>query len=176
MIRTAIVVVAVGMAVMISPSTRADDDPIQPGDKFEGRLTKMISSPWLKYVDTFYAYGTDVPIRLKAGQRISITATVTGTGRKVSVALLDPDGKMIAASERNTAVTAVMLPVKEVNDTDTFMIRVMSDQRGVFSVETSGPVATKLDEEALEKKIKQLEQELKKAKEQLEALRKKRKK
>jgi len=177
MFRTVTAVVAVVAAALIGPPTRADEEAIKVGEKFEGELTEMKGYPhWPGYVDTFAGYAAEVPISLKAGQKLSITATVIGKGRKVSVCLLDPTRKIVAASARSTAVKSVQLTAEEVNATGRYTIAVISDQIGAFTVQTAGPSAEKLDEKALEDKIRQLKQDLKKAEDQLEALRKKQKK
>lgn len=117
-------------------TVRADDRVSLPsGQKIEGELIgEKKSTPWIGDVDSFYGYMTDVPVALKAGDKISIRGTVTGRGRKISIALLDPTGTMIAATARNTHVASAQLVADEVNATGDYVIRLVSDRIGAYSL------------------------------------------
>jgi hypothetical protein len=144
------------------------------GEKLEGDLKEEKSYVWPGGGGRLYGYGAEIPVSLKAGQEVSITATVIGTNRKVSVALQDPAGKIIAGSPRNNPKT-VELRVEEVSTSGKYMILVMSDQIGAYTLRASGGSDTDTPE-SLQNKIKELEKELEAAKAKLKALEDKSKK
>jgi hypothetical protein len=175
MYRTLVVAAAVTAAALLTPRAPADEGGITPGEPFKGELTEKKGYPWPPYVDTFTEFATEVPIKLKGGQKIALSATVVGANRKVSVGLMDPSGKMIATSKRSTAVKTVQLTVDEVNATGTYKIVVLSDKIGDFTLRATGPSDAELDATKLEEEIKELKALLAKKEEQLKALKAKKK-
>jgi hypothetical protein len=110
------------------------------------------------------AYFTEIPLTLKAGQKLSITASVTGQKRSVSLALRDASGAIV--EKIPWATKTAQLQIEEVSASGKFHILVFSDQIGAFTLRAAGPAAKaeKLDVAALEEKIKRLERELEETK------------
>ena len=170
MYRSMCVMMAIAAAGLFVSSLPAQQSGLKLGEKLEGELTEMGSYVgWPGFVDRYYGYATDITVSLKAGQSISISATVVGQGRKVSVALQDPTGKIIAATQRNTAIKTVQLTVGEVPATGKYKIAVISDQIGAYSLRATGPSGEDTIE-ALEARISQLRKELAAAEAKLKAL------
>lgn len=158
------------IVVFVVPAFAADG-AIRPGEKFEGELKVKEGYPWLGFVDTYTDWATEVPVALKAGQNVTFAATVIGKNRRVSVALLDPTGKMIAATKRDTAIKSVTLKVEEVPATGEYRIVVLSNLAGGFELTTSDPANRAASTRAaLEQRIKQLKKELADAESALQAL------
>ncbi len=118
----------------------ADPPELQPGKKLEDELVgEMKTTPWLEYVDSYYGYMTDIHVTLKAGDKVTITGTVTGKGRRVAIALLDPSGQMIQATKRDTEVSGTKLEVPEVPASGKYTVRFVSNQRGAYTVKADFP-------------------------------------
>src|SRR5258708_2684480 len=85
-------------AVLLAPNTRAAQDTgLKLGEKFEGEMKeKKKYLHWDRSGDVLDHFAAETPIALKAGQKVSITATVIGSDRKVWMALLDPSDKIVA--------------------------------------------------------------------------------
>ena len=115
-------------------------------------------------------YAMDLPIKLKAGQSISMTATVTGKDRKVSMALSDPTGTIIAATKPSSAIKSVQLTAEEVNANGKYMITVVSDRIGPFTLRVTGLSEDDLDIKGLEEEVQRLKQQLAQTEAKLEAL------
>src|SRR5437868_6463866 len=99
MFRVVCVIVAAMAGTLFTPvSGSAQTKGITLGKKFEGKVgntkNRYENIPGSGIL-SFDAYAAELPITLKAGQSISISATVTGTGRAVWLALLDPTEKAI---------------------------------------------------------------------------------
>lgn len=135
----------------------AQSKGLKLGDKFEGELkTKgptYYQENGLIYSGSDVFYSTGLPVELKAGQSITITATVTGKDRKVNIALLDPTGKPLGATDR--VVKSAQLTIDEVNVKGRYLIVVNSDQIGPFTLRaTAGGMEE--SREALEKELKEI--------------------
>jgi hypothetical protein len=112
-------------------------------------------------------FGKKLPVSLKAGQSVSISATVAGAGRNVLLVLLDPTGEVVGHTAFKE--TTARLDIEEVNATGRYEIVVFSDKSGNFTLRATGPSA-EADAEALEKRIKELKEELKELETKLKAL------
>lgn len=111
-------------------------------------------------------YAAALPIQLKAGQPVTITATVIGQDRPVGVFILDPEGKRIQASEKEKSAfgfgTQVVLlsrktaeiPIEEVSATGKHTIIVVSNRVGAFTVQATSGSGD--DRESLERELKEL--------------------
>lgn len=142
-------------AVLACGAARADD--LKVGEPFKGEVTRKLEIPfWPGFVDTFSAYGTEVPVKLVEGHKYTFTVSVKGEGRKVSVAVADPSGKILKASPRNTAVGSASVTYEEASLTGTFRVVVMSDGIGGFTLNSSGPTPTDVTAKALEEEIAEL--------------------
>jgi hypothetical protein len=113
-------------------------------------------------------YFAEVPVTLKAGQSISISTTVKGTGRKVALTLIDPDKEPVDGV--TLAVRTTRLKIDEVSATGKYTILVVSDRIGAFTLRADGPTARESDEKQLKEKIKELEEELANLKKKLKTL------
>jgi hypothetical protein len=146
---------------------------LQLGEKFEGEITgekKFIKGLLAPSGNRLRAYTAEIPVTLKAGQKLFHTVTVTGKTRGVGVALRDPSGALVEVAgllkksrkkkqEQVFAASTAQLQVAAVSASGNFQIVVLSDQVGAFTLLAKGP-AEKLGAAALEAKIKRLEQEL----------------
>lgn len=117
--------------------------------------------------------GTDVPIKLKAGQDVSISVTVTGKDREFYVILYDPNG---VALGRKAGTKTVQLEVQEVSDAGTYKIHVNSGRTGPFTLKATATPDAEIDEKALKAKIAAKEEELAELKKKLKALQEKKSK
>jgi hypothetical protein len=175
MLRTAIANLAlfIGVLTFLTPEIRGAD-PIAPGEKYEGELSKADKSAttWLNYVDSFYGYIADIPIKLKKGESTTISVTVDGEKRKVSVAVLDPDDVMLVASKRDVDVESTKIELKRVGATGEYKIRIVSDRGGGYTVSTSGPANRPImGEKEIAEKIKNLKAEIQELEGLLKAIR-----
>jgi len=121
---------------------------------------------------------TEVPVNLKAGQKVLVSVTVKGTDRKVSVVLADKAGEIVGFTKAPVK-RAAQLAVDEVNATGPHVITVISDRIGAFTLRVDSPSdksADKLDEKELKARIKKLKKELADLEEKLEALQEKKEK
>jgi hypothetical protein len=128
------------------------------------------------------AYIAEVPVALKAGQKVTITATVKGDDRKLMIIVLDRTGEVVGHSENFTPKTAELV-IEEANATGLYKIGVFSDKSGAFTLRARAATTAKesvkekeLDEKELKAKIKALKRELADLEEKLEALQEKREK
>src|SRR5262245_56486970 len=166
---------------------------IKFGEKFEGEFAaKHKLRGWSRRDDEVKVkftpgvlYQGALPIRLKAGQGMSITATVVGQGRLVGIRVINPMGKRIredpeASYEFGNQEVPVMvlsaktaeITIEEVNATGKYTIIVVSDQAGPFTVKaTSGSEGD--DRESLEKQLKELKKKVAEIEAKLKALDKK---
>jgi hypothetical protein len=177
------ILAATAVPLFITAIGAAPPTALNPGDKFEGEIgdtqkkytypRQLPNGQRASLSGLARGYSAEVPITLAARQSITITATVSGTGRSAAVVLLDPTGKAVAgAPERQTTCR---LKVDEVSTAGEYTIVVVSNHVGVFTLRTEGS-ADDLDEKKLEDKIQQLEKDLADARAKLKALREKSKK
>lgn len=119
-------------------------------------------------------YHAKVPVNLRAGQSISISASVTGSGRRIVLGLLDPKSATLGMTRPDLKTTTFKIP--EVNATGKYSILVLSDLTGPFTlrvVDDGGDgIASSADPNLaiLEKRVNQLEHELLELKKELQAL------
>lgn len=204
MFRFGILPVAVMVTVAFLPSTALSQKEVNKipalstginvGEKFEGEFGKEHKFPvsWRRKAMPFAVtpgdpnwYTGAIPITLKAGQGISVTATVTGTDRLVGMRVLDPQGKRIKEDDLppaalknaqgeprgDTIVTPKTsdLAIKEVNASGKYTIIVVSNRIGGFTVQaTSGSGDD--DRKSLEKRLKDLKKEVAEIEAKLKAL------
>jgi hypothetical protein len=159
--------------------------PLKLGQKYEGEhkgkreyvslyLDKRLS-PTFSHEDV---YKVTRPIELEAGDPVSLSVTVTGSGRRVALALQDPAGDFIAVTPtKEFGVKTAKLSVEEVNATGRYTVYVISDRIGNFTLYARKPQQqSRDDDKELEKKIAAAEKELEAMKKELEARKKKDKK
>jgi hypothetical protein len=193
MFRNALLLMAMAASVLVSPNTGVAQKSrgLKLGDKFEGelggrktttiryRVSDEPTSPLLGGQEGVYA--TSIPITLKAGQAISITASVTGNERIVGIQVFDPTQQRIgvpkprggiqrfgAAPEALASVKSHTLSIEEVNAGGRYTIVVFSDKIGPFTLKATSDSEEEEhmdDRETLEKQLR----DAKKKVEQLEA-------
>jgi hypothetical protein len=113
----------------------ADPPELQPGKKLEDELVgNKKDTRWPGFVDFYHDFMVDHIVTLKAGDKITLTGTVTGKGRRLAVALLDPTGQIIAATKRDTDVSGTKLVVDEVPASGKYTVRFVSNQIGAYTV------------------------------------------
>ena len=110
-------------------------------------------------------FTTALPVSLKAGQSLSISATVVGGKRQVALAIVDPTGKWIEQTPAWTRKSA-QLKVEEVNANGIYRIVIQSDLIGPFSIRACLSDA-ELTTKELEDKQQQLEKDLEAVKKQI---------
>jgi hypothetical protein len=115
-------------------------------------------------------YSSEIPVALNSGQSITLSASVVGTGRTVSLILFDPSHK-IAIGFTKKEINTAQLTVDEVNASGKYTIVVVSDQVGPFSLRATS--SEDEDETALTAKLKELEQQVEETKAKLNSLKKK---
>ena len=189
--RFAILLTAVVAAVLISPDTgiAQKNKGITLGEKFEGELGGRKSNkiryrlagefiPQILGGGQESVYTASIPVTLKAGQAISITATVTGKDRIVGIQVFDPTQQRIgvpkplgivrfgADSETLASVKTHTLSLEEVNASGKYTIVVFSDKIGPYTLKAANDSE---EEEATEDR-ETLEQQLKDAKKKVEQL------
>jgi hypothetical protein len=156
-----IVVLTVVAAITLLAPVHAADEPanLKLGEKFEGELTRRAAIEWPGFA-TVTGYATELPVVLKAGQSLKVSARVLGTDRRVCLALRDPTGRSIKATGWLENTRTSILSIEEVNTSGKFTIVVASDLIGAFSLQATGPSDDERDAKALEEKIAELEKEL----------------
>jgi hypothetical protein len=178
-----VVVIATFLPMPANAQSRGKkSDAITPGGTFQGEIpTSAIAksrAEWYTARGVEVTMGrlsseyvaTQVPITLKAGQSFTCSAVVTGTGRQVFLALINPAGRYVARNQ-GWGVKTTELQVEELSTSGTYKIEVWSDQVGSFTLKTaSGSDGDDEDRDQLEAKIERLEQELATAKAKLKAL------
>lgn len=153
----------------------AEELSIGKNRSFEFGDERVASGKYLKWSTNtegkrFYgpAFGTSVPITLKAGQLIELSASAIGN-QKMLVALNDTSGTTMAVSKFDKKTAKLRSPI--IGKTGTYDVVVLSDAPGRFTLKAEDPDAketaaeTGSDDseksiEALEEKIKQLKKEL----------------
>lgn len=103
-----------------------------------------------RFGDCYYAA---IPITLKAGQEISLTATVTGKTRLIGIQCFDPKGKP-TDKEMWTPLQdkTITVTIDEANAKGKYTIVVFSDKIGPFTLTATSESAEKFPE-PVEKKI-----------------------
>ena len=149
MFRTACVPVALLAAALFVAAAGAAPPPgLKLGEKFEGELKNKkgtyVGQPGtnMRFSNDFYV--AEVPVTLKAGQAIAISATVIGKGRPVAITLQDPTMNPLYGV--TFAVKTVQLAVEEVNASGKYTILVISDQVGPFTLRATAASEEDLDE------------------------------
>jgi hypothetical protein len=168
-VRTVFALALLGPALV--PATGRAQTSLRIGKKFEGQVNQprvqlsnvlgQVPPGWSGFNGGFnafaFGYVATVPLRLKAGEAVSISATVTGADRKVQLILLDPSKTGVAFTQM--AAKKTLLKSEEVNATGTYLVVVASDRIGPYQL-----LATKdddkEDEESIDDKIARLEKEL----------------
>jgi hypothetical protein len=112
---------------------------------------------------------TELSVSLKAGQNISISATVVGKDRQVMLFFYDPKGVFLDSSPVNT-IKSAQLDYEEVSATGTYKIIVASPLVGPFTLRTSDPNKSDPDAKTIRARIEQLEKELAEERSKLKAL------
>ena len=159
MLRIVSRIVAVVAGVLLATAVGADQPAeFKPGEKFEGE-TSLTELSFSYAGNTWNAHVADVPVVLKAGQSICLSATVPGKDRKVSLILVDPSGTAIAYT-RTPGTKTVHLVHEEVNANGKYKIVVHSNLTGPFTLQATVSTDDELGVKALEERIKQLEAEL----------------
>ena len=109
-----------------------DETELKSGIRAEGELTDKDETAFGGIVK---AYAKEYTVKLKAGQSVTITASVLGTNRLVGVALLDPTGRPIDATRDVTkAIKATQLTVEEVNATGEYKVLIGSEKIGAYTL------------------------------------------
>jgi hypothetical protein len=155
---------AILIALLLVPAASSQTG-LRLGEKFEGEL-KGEKKPVKGFSDNraVRAYTAEIPVTLKAGQKLFLTVTVAGKTRLVGVALRDPSGALV--EKKDFEKKSIQLEIEEVSASGKCHIVVLSDQIGAFTLRATGP-AEKLDAKALREKIKRLERELEEARDLL---------
>jgi hypothetical protein len=178
--------------LVLSAAQAQTSKGIKLGEDFEGEVGGQkyhIGSPGnyaaakFRTKDLGWANGekgflSEVPVNLKAGQKLVISVTVRGTDRRVSLVLADKSGEVVAFSKAPVKRSA-QLAVEEVNATGPHVVAVISDRIGAFTLRVDAPSdkgGDKLDEKELKARIKKLKKELAELEEKLEALQEKKEK
>jgi hypothetical protein len=161
-------IVAIGMVLALGlPPAFAQTGVLKFGEKFDGELS--VRSPVVHVGPTAIRfYGAAIPVSLKAGQSISISATVIGNSRQVALWLRDPTGANLANTD--ATVKTGQLTFEEVNVTGKYMVVVGSNLVGPFTLRVTDPSNADGDIKSLESRIEQLEKELAGARAKLKAL------
>lgn len=167
MYRTMRVMMALfALGLVISSLTAQQSGGLNLGEKLEGELTA--NSKKILVAQNDWHFSTEMLVSLKAGQSISISATVIGKDRLVTLFLADPTGKNLANS-RSTGKTG-QLNFEEVSATGKYTIMVGSNLIGPFTLRVTDPSNADGDIKALETRIEQLRKELAAAESKLKAL------
>lgn len=163
------------LAGLAGLGTADDAMKLEPKKVYKDEIVgEMRPTPWPEYVDSYYGYMVEIPVTLKAGDKISIVGTVAGQGRRMAIALVyDKTGKIVAATKRNADVGATRLSVSKVAASGDYTIRVVSSDPGLFTVTADFPQES--DEKALEANVARLKRELADAEAKLKDFRDKKK-
>jgi hypothetical protein len=168
---TALLIAMVTAATPFALAADDDTQSLRAGRKLEGELMGpergAPMGPGAFGGFGFRGYFTEIPVTLKAGQKITISGTVVGTNRSIAIALKDPTDKMIAATANGAR--SVKLVVEEVSATGKYKVLLASDLIGDFSV--TADFLEIDDEKELEKDIARLKKELAEIEAKLKTLR-----
>jgi hypothetical protein len=163
------------------------------GEKFEGELGEQQKKPLGYKIEDLSAggvsgvglYMASLPIRLKAGQELSIVAAVAGSDRYVGLQVFDPGQKRILVDSKKqleferyhnrgqpvvvVSSKAAAFKIEEVGATGTYTIVVASDRVGAFTVKATS-TALEVDREALEQDLKEAKKRVEEIEAKLKAL------
>jgi hypothetical protein len=164
--------VVVASALVVPVSAVAQSKTLKLGQIFKGELGGVkkqfkyrppaTNTAPLPIGRPGFCYAASVPIMLKAGQEVSITATVTGKTRIVGIECYDPQKKQVEKDEEGwtpTQFKTCTLHIDEVSATGKFMIVVFSDQAGPFTLKVTNE-SEENDREAIEAEIRNLRMRL----------------
>jgi hypothetical protein len=171
----AAIIVATSGALLVSSIEAQPGAGLKLGAKFEGELGGKPKGFQVAREDgnsgPDNAYFTSMPVTLKAGQQIALTATVVGKDRKVGIILLDPTGKQISGNSTKFTTKTANLTYEEVPSSGKYTVILISDLVGPFTLRANGSVNGEGDIKALEARIADLEKELADARAKLKTLR-----
>jgi hypothetical protein len=170
MFRTVAMILAlVALALLVPAIPAAPNDEIKLGVPFPGASGGSKKRFELSTDhNPVECYQCALSVKLKEGQGIDVSVKVKGTGRKVCLKLLDPNGELMAHS-KPFEITTNKLTLKEANVSGNYTIVVASDRSGGFELRAEDPDG-ETKEGTLKEKIKQREEELAELKAKLKAL------
>jgi HAMP domain-containing protein len=164
--------ITLALAVAVASTARADELTLRPNEPLTAEVKEEKTFLWPGYAGDTKRFALEVPVRLKAGQKIDLTATVVGTNRTVQLALVDPSGKFVETTYYGGKPKTERLVVPEVSSTGVYRVVVASNRIGEFTL--TARFAGEADEiKTLEAQVERLRRELKDAEERLERARKK---
>jgi hypothetical protein len=165
-----IVSLAVLFAALVPSALHAQPGKgIKLGEEVKGEIVGP-QKTYLAKLGGKLGHSAELSVALKAGQNISLSATVVGKDRTATLFLYDPTGVCLHNSPFDV-VKSAQLTFEEVSATGTYKIVVLSNLTGPFSLRTSDPSASDGEVKSLEARIEQLEKELAEARSKLKALR-----
>jgi len=180
MLRHLLVILTIAFSGAFLPEPLlAQSKTLKLGDEFKDKLERKAgvnkyigyieNNPFKTYADL---YVSEISIKLKEGQDITITATVKGTDRLVGMQFLDPTRRVIGnekifLSTRTSKYTNEEVPV----DGD-YTIIVVSEGSGSFTLLATSD-AMEDDREMLERELKELKKRVAEIEAKLKALEKK---
>lgn len=161
------VVVTIILALTVNPVSQADEPTINLGEKFRGEISgEPKPTPGVHDDGTISrdytgrGYQANFTVKLKAGQAALFSARVFGDDRKIRLIVRDRTGKPIAATKMVTG--SCTLKIKEVGATGSHIVDVVSDRVGDFTLLVT--TDEELSEKDRQKRIEQLEEELRELK------------
>ena len=96
MLRMSILILSmVGIGLLTSASPAEAPATMKPGETYKGKLQKKGKFGIINLPEGFLE---GVPIKMKEGQGVTISVTVVGDGREVTIFLADPDNKVVKCS------------------------------------------------------------------------------
>ncbi len=147
------------VAGLSRPLFSQDLPELEAGIKAEGELTDKDDVAVQGF--PIKGYAKEYVVKLKAGQSITLTATVLGVNRLVGVAIFDPAGRPIDATrDPSKAVKSTQLAVEEVNATGEYKVFVGSEKIGAYTLLARFSVPQEVELKQLERRLKQLKQEI----------------
>jgi hypothetical protein len=136
----------------------ADEFELKSGIPAMGELTSKDTNAFEGFA--IKGYAREYTVHLKAGQSITISASVLGVNRLVGVAIFDPEGRPIEATrELKNAVKATKIVVEEVNATGEYKVYVGSEKIGAYTLKAEFKTPPEVEREQLEARLKQLKAE-----------------
>jgi hypothetical protein len=161
---------AILFGVVLSP-IRADDEDMElkSGIRKEGELNEKDESQFNGFPVKVFA--KEYSVNLRAGQSITMAATVLGKNRLVGIAIFDPAGRPIDATrDINKAIKATQLVVEEVNATGEYKVIVGSEKIGAYTLEAKFATPAEAETKAIEARLKALKTETETLEARLKAL------
>jgi len=164
--------VVLGLALMAGfsrPALSQDSPELEPGIKAEGEVTDKDDVAVQGF--PIKGYAKEYVVKLKAGQSITLTATVLGVNRLVGVAIFDPAGRPIDATrDPSKAIKSTQLAVEEVNATGEYKVYVGSEKIGAYTLLARFSVPEEVERKQLERRLQQLKQEITEIESRLKSL------